>query len=312
MDQRTVGLLFTELQQYATPLLLAALVLVLLEVVLLRLGLIAERRRRSPSSRRVSVKTLLRSSKADREIDLEEFVAVMRVSPSRYMLITLGWSGLAALVCMFYLGSWGLAIATSMSLLMWRQGRSRGKMARAREESLAEELIPTAESIVESLEGGQTLIMAIREQARTMPHTTFERSIRRAAFPSGPLEDVLRGEERRAQQDVVKEFFEIMADGATTVRDTHLTTEILETFITLNARRQDAWTRAIQKTSQARGTRTLLLTIVPLIMAASTLQTGPAEMLHSSGGNLIIVIVFGLLLVAVTITNGILNSVTKV
>ena len=115
----------------------------------------------------------------------------------------------------------------------------------------------------------------------------------------------------RANQDTVREFFEILADGASAARQTAMTSETLDKFSDISMQRRTAYQSAIRATGQARNTRMVLTIMVPGMLAMSVLLGSFDAMFHTTIGNVLLLVILGLLMMAYQITNMLIDSVVK-
>jgi hypothetical protein len=195
--------------------------------------------------------------------------------------------------------------------MRFRSGRASGRIDKLRAGLLGEEVVPLAQSIAANLNSGMSLTQALSETSRGQGAGGLGTSIRRAMSDPRGLEEGMREEERRSVQETIKEFFEILSDGASVARQTAITAETLEKFAEINMRRRTSYQQALRATAQARGTRTLMGLMIPGVMAISILTAGSDVMLRTTGGNMAILIVALLLNTAFLITDRQIGGVMK-
>lgn len=250
-------------------------------------------------------------SQARKRANEQEYEAVMKMTSRAAFYRTLLFMGAGGAFGYLALGSWGLAMLLTFGSFFLRAQNARNKIERARNASLAEELLPAATEISNSLLQGLSLPEALNARVRGAEPTPFTRSLRRALSSANGLEAGLRIEQELAYNDVVREFFEILADGATTTRRKATTAQVLLDFVNANRRVQEAWKKALSFTSQARAARDLMLALIPGTLFISGLKLGLDVLFRSNGGNVTILIIGGLMLMAYIFTNGVINRSMK-
>jgi len=253
----------------------------------------------------------LRPSSADQAIFEQEFFIANGTNPRAYMTRTRLLSILIALPAYLLTGSWALGIVLFFVMMRFRAGRASTRLDKLRAGLLGDEVIPVAQNIAANLTSGMSLTQALGETNRGQSTGGLGTAIRRAMSDPRGLEEGMREEERRSVQETIKEFFEILSDGASVARQTAITAETLEKFAEINMRRRTSYQQALRATAQARGTRSLMGLMIPGVMVISILTAGADVMLRTLGGNLAIMIVALLLNTAFLITNRQINSVMK-
>jgi hypothetical protein len=291
-----------------TPLLYLALLLAAVLVVQRFSARRASRRRRQPERRRSL--GARRRAQAESTLDAAEFEAAVGVSPSAYRLRTLVMTGVVVALTAFATGSWALMLLGGCALPYWRRGRARSKVQRARDSSLLNELLPAAEQIAYALGNQMQLGEAIRTVSDSSQPTPLQRSLRRALIATD-LETGLREEMDTTNEEILREFFEILADGASMLQTTIVTRKTLDKFVEVNEHRLDAWQRARAKTARARFTRNSMLVLVPLAVGLTASTVGPATMFGSFGGNAVIMLAGLFIALALAVSNRMLNGVMR-
>lgn len=262
--------------------------------------------------RRSSLASRLVRSRARKRVNEEEFEAIMKMPYRIYFYQTLGTMAIGAAVSYFLLGSWGAALLWSFGAFFWRAQGSRVKVDKARNESIANELMPDAIDISNAMLQGMSLPESVAALVRGIESpSSFKRSLRRALASANGAEAGLRVEQELAYNDIAREFFEILADGASTTRRKSTTADILIQFHDANSRRQQSFGKALTYTAQARGARNMMLALIPATLFISGLRMGLDVLFHTYGGNITILIIGGLLLCAFILTNGVINGALK-
>lgn len=250
-------------------------------------------------------------SGADQAIYEQEFFIANGVNPRAYLVRTRIIAIGVALPVYLITGSWAVGVVLFVALMRWRTGRANGRLEKLRAGLLGDEVIPVAQNISANLTAGMSLTQALGETNRGQSTGGLGTALRRAMSDPRGLEEGMREEERRAVQETIKEFFEILADGASVARQTAITAETLEKFAEINMRRRTSYQQALRATAQARGTRSLMGLMIPGVMVISILTTGAEVMLRTMGGNLAIMVVALLLNIAFVVTNRQISSVMK-
>lgn len=246
-----------------------------------------------------------------RERAEEEFRAIIGQPSRSYRYRGLAISVIILLLVWLLTNSPVLTVALSLGFFAWYRGRASNKIGKARNGALDNELIPYAKHISRSLERSITLRDSLADLIRSDPDTSLKRSIRRALSSTRTLEAGLRAEAAFTDQTAVREFFEILAEGATSVQRSGVTHQALDRYIDLNNRRRTVFLKALQTTAQARSTRTLLLGIIPVMYIISTLRSGTDLMWHSVGGNVVTFLVIMTLAAAFLFSNIMISGIIK-
>lgn len=250
-------------------------------------------------------------SGADRAIYEQEFFIANGTNPRAYLNRTRLIAIAITLPAYLLTGSWAVALVLFYVTLRFRGGRAATRIEKLRAGLLGDEVIPVAQNIAANLTAGMSLTQALGETNRGQGAGGLAAAIKRAMSDSRGLEEGMREEERRSVQETIKEFFEILADGASVARQTAATAETLEKFAEINMRRRTSYQQALRATAQARGTRSLMGLMIPGVMVISILTAGADTMLRTVGGNATILFVAMLLNAAFIITNRQINSVMK-
>ena len=253
------------------------------------------------------------SIERNKVIAAQEFVDATGVTRGRYLRLAFLIAFAIAAFSFAVFQSPMLSFLAALSFFSFRTAQAAGRMQRLRAGLLTDEVLPMSRAISQSLATGQSLAQALAEAARGDRGETslLKTAVRRALADVRGLEEGLRDEESRDIQAPIKEFFEILADGASVARNQATTAETLEKFAEINQRQKAQYQLALRATGQARGTRTMLVAIIPFVMAGAILVSGPDLMLHTVGGQIIIGMVFVMVLLATGLTNRIISSVAK-
>jgi hypothetical protein len=271
----------------------------------------ARGREREPAAWAKRISANLNSNPEERERFEEEFKAIVGRPSRQYMNRGLVITGLLTLLIWFLTNSPVLTPTIGLGFFYWWRNRAYGKLEKARNSALDNELLPYARHISRSLERSISLRDALADLIRSDPETPLKRSIRRALSSTRTLEAGLRAEAAFAGQMAIREFFEILAEGATSVQRSSVTHQALDRYIELNTRRRTVFQKALQTTAQARSTRTLLLGIIPIMYTISTLRTGSDLMWHSVGGNVVTLMVVMTLVSAFVFSNFMIKNILK-
>lgn len=242
----------------------------------------------------------------------EEFLIAVGQPRSRYVFRTLSIAFFLAVIVFIALGSFALAIVVFVGFYRWRMGRAKNRVSQLRSGLLSDEVIPAARAIASALATGMSLSQALADLARDEKNQSpLKRSIRRVLADPRGLEEALRAEEARANIDLVREFFEILTEGAAAARNTSVTANTLDKFAELNQRRQTNYRMAMLVTVQARGTRNMLLWIIPFLYFMGLFVSGSDAMLKTPAGNIITLAIAGSMALSLYITNRIINGAVK-
>ena len=247
----------------------------------------------------------------ERARDEEEFRVINHMSSRQYTQRTILITGGVALVIFLFSFSPVFTFFVGAYTYYWYHGRASGRVRKAREASLRDELLPYAHYISRTLERNNNLYEALGDLVRSDPQTPLKTAIRRALASTRTLEAGLRAEEAYAGQKAVREFFEILAEGASSSAKVASTRAALERYHELNLRVRTVYQKALMVTSQARGTRMFLTGLIPFFYAISLVRVGPDLMFHSLGGNIITFFAGGAIAVAYAISNRSINGVLK-
>jgi hypothetical protein len=258
-------------------------------------------RRTASWARRISA-GFQRNNQAQARFE-EEFRAVIGVSSRSYLSRSLLYGALMAMLLYLLTGSLVLTVGLGLGTAYWRQSRAGGKLTRAASQALDSELIFYARHIGRSLERSASLQESLYDLVRSDPETPLKRSLRRALASTRTLEIGLRAEAEFATQQAVREFFEILAEGATSVQRGAITRAALDRYIDLNTRRRTVFQKALTMTAQARSTRTIMLFTIPVMYMISVLRAGGDVLFHSLGGNIITAFVLLCIFGAIYVSN---------
>lgn len=299
----------------AAPLLVAIFVLGIVGIVLTWI-VPKEWTRRRPNSRSLRERLFGRRKRsagavALEAIDREDFIVTMNQTPEAYARVTRVIQLIIVVVGMLLIGAWGATIALLIVATYVRREIPNGRIEKRRNRLLADEVIPTAQAIAGSLSAGMSLSQAMSDVSRAAQPTALQSALRRALSDSRGLEEGLKTEEQRARQDTAREFFEVLADGASVARQTAATAETLDKFAELSMQRRTAFQAAQRATSQARNTRSVLTIMVPGVYVLGLTLGGGDALLKTFLGNVITLLILGFVFLAYSVTNSIIRGVTK-
>jgi len=243
--------------------------------------------------------------------DEEEFMAIMKMSSQQYGRRTIMITAVTAIFIFIGSQSFVLTIFVALYTAYWYHGRGAGKVRSAREDSFRTELLPYARYISRTLRHQSSIHEALSDLVRSDPETPLKASLKRALSSTRTLEAGLRQEAEFANQRAVKEFLQILAEGASSTQKTSTTQGALDRFFELNLRARTVYQRALQVTAQARGTRMFLTGLIPFFYVVSLLRVGPDLLFHTTGGDVITFIACGSIAIAYLISNRFINNVLK-
>jgi hypothetical protein len=195
----------------------------------------------------------------------------------------------------------------------WYRGRGFGLVKKVRENALKNELLPFAKYINKNLKQQQRLMDILGDLVRSDPETPLKASIKRAMSSTQTLEAGLRQEADYTplNQKAQREFFEILAEGASTSQKSETTQQSLDRYYELNLRRRTVAQRAAQVTSQAKGTRIFFSALIPIFYFMSLGRVGSETMFRSIGGDIITLVGCGAIAVAFFVSSRSINGATK-
>jgi hypothetical protein len=243
--------------------------------------------------------------------DEEEFRVVNGMSTRRHSQRTMLIAGGVALLTFVFSSSIVVTVFAGVYAYAWYHGRASARVRKAREKSLRDELLPFAHYISRALERNGNMYEALGDLVRSDPATPLKAAIRRALASTRTLEAGLRAEEAYAGQKAVREFFEILSEGASANAKVATTRAALERYYELNLRVRTVYQKALQATSQARSTRIFMTGLIPFFYLISLVRTGPDLMFHSLGGNIITFCAFAAISIAFLLSNRSINGVLK-
>ena len=243
--------------------------------------------------------------------DEEEFIVIMKMTSQQYGRRTIFITAGAAAFAFVWSQSFVLTIFVALYTAYWYHGRGAGKVRSAREDSFRTELLPYARYISRTLRHQSNIHEALSDLIRSDPETPLKASLKRALSSTRTLEAGLRQEAEFANQRAVKEFLQILAEGASSTQKTSTTQGALDRFFELNLRARTVYQRALQVTAQARGTRMFLTGLIPFFYVVSLLRVGPDLLFHTTGGDIITFIACGSIAIAYLISNRFINNVLK-
>lgn len=240
----------------------------------------------------------------------EFLLATGMTRPRHYRMM--GGAALAGFLAgVLLLGSWGAGIGLAIAAAGFLNGRVNGALEKQRSGLLADEVVPAARGLAASMAAGTSLSAAVTDYARSVPETSLRTSLRRALSDPRGLEDGLRAEAGRPEQpSTIVEFFDLLAEGASTSRETAAAAETLERFAEVSQRQRSSYQAAMRVTSEARGTRTIIAMMIPVGMAVNFFSTGGSS-LRTPAGNILTVITAVLLYVSFLVTNRLIRSILR-
>ena len=251
-----------------------------------------------------------RNKEVERLLAEEEFVASIGIHPREYRRQTIFATFVTAALVIVATGSWAVVIAVLIAIPAQRSGRTVAIIEKARSRAASEDLVPAARSISALIGDGMSLAEAIGEYTRTTEGTTLQASLRAAIASPDSLEIGLRAEANKARFRIVRDFLEILAEGASASTRGAVTAAGIERFAEVSARRQAALRTTLNKTSQARLNRRLVLVMIPLSLMITSFQVGLSTFFGTFGGNLLIFIVSSMIGMAIIVSDRLINRAT--
>jgi hypothetical protein len=304
-----VNELLTTLTLFKLPLLVLALVLGAL-LAYLRVGPGRESiwmRRDGKQRERLRSRPMLDEKAAA----AREFQLAVGMDRQRYLRIVFAATAVAFAAGFVLLGSWGVGTAAAIAAFGFLMGRASGAVTKLRSGLLADEVVPAARGLASAMAAGSSLTAAVGDFARGVPETPLRLSLRRALADPRGLEDGLRAESgRRDQAITIVEFFELLAEGASTARETATVAETLERFADVSQRQRTSFQAAMRATSEARGTRSIVALIIPAGVLVNFFTTG-GENVRSPMGNILVIVTAILLYLSFVVTDRIIRGALK-
>lgn len=240
-----------------------------------------------------------------------EFEFATGMTRARHYRIVAVASLVAFVAGTLLIGSYGVGVGLAIAAFGFLTRRANGMLDKLRSGLLADEVVPAARGLASSIAGGSTLTSAIGDFARGTPETPLRLSLRRAMTDPRGLEDGLRAEASRPEQAATLiEFFELLAEGASTARETATVAEMLERFAEVSQRQRTSYQAAMRATAEARGTRSIVALLVPVGMTVNFFVSGGANV-RSPIGNLLVIAAAGLLYVSFIVTDRVIRGVLK-
>jgi hypothetical protein len=224
----------------------------------------------------------------------------MHIGPSQYLLRSIAYAAIAAAVIFFVSGSWGFATYALVGIPFMRDGGARGKVQRSREDSFSNEMLPFAQQIQDNLTAQIPYSAALKSLSQMPENTPMLRAMRRAVSSSGGLADGLRFEMNRFKGGVAREYWEILAEGAN--MDPLVVAKTLAAFIDMSQRRRDAWREAVRGAIEARDDRRMIMVLGPAMLILNVVFSGGHTLLHTTPGNIMILVEGALLVFAMIST----------
>ena len=250
-------------------------------------------------------------SRRARARDTEEFVAVVGTTRLFYLIRTVMISGAAALVLYLMTGSFVPAFWAAYFTGNYLHGRVAGKLTAARNAALDHELLRYAPHISSMLGSGMPLGQSLASIARSDPETPVKRSIKRALAPGRYLPAALTEEAEAAHQEAIRDFFDLLAEGASSTQREGTAKAALLRYTELNLKKRTGFRRTLGLTAQIRGTRNFLLLLIPAMYTVTLLNVGPELMFKTTVGEVLTFIIFGSIALAIYLSNFVIRLSMK-
>lgn len=290
------------------PVLIGAAIVILL---IIGMNLLAGRRSKRGGGRAVKPRPGRKARKTRSASSIHkssEFIAIVGTTRrryyGRYALLGVG-IGVAAFLM---LGSWGLSLVAFVGTLYVVHSLAGRKVSRAQGQTLDKELVPAAGYIERALGRGTPLVSILAEIAQG-DDSPFKRALRRAIVSTRDLGTGLRAEADAADLEIVGEFFDILADSASG-QEVGTRQAAMQRFVEVSRQRRTAYSKVLSVSAQARGTRTMMMMLVPGIFI---LMTGSSDgtLFRSTIGNVLIVAIAVLIGVGVMLSDFVINKAAK-
>jgi len=240
-----------------------------------------------------------------------EFEMATGMTRARHYRIVAIAAAVAFIAGTLLVGSYGVGVALAIAAFGFLSRRAGNQVTKLRSGLLADEVVPAARGLAAAIASGATLTGAIGDFSRGVPETPLRISLRRALTDPRGLEDGLRAEAGRPEQAAtLVEFFELLAEGASTARETAAVAEMLERFAEVSQRQRTSYQAAIRASSEATGTRAIVALLVPVGMTVNFFVSG-GENVRSPMGNLLTIAAAVLLYISFVVTDRVIRGVLK-
>jgi hypothetical protein len=267
--------------------------------------------RREQSRREREREAADRREALSRRIAEDEFREAVGVGRDLYRRTTVAAAlGAGVVVTALTGGSWAMAIATAVTIPILRSNRSTSAIEKSRSRAASEDLVPAARAISGMVVDGMSMAEAIGEYARGSEAASIQTALRNALNSPDSLEQGIRVEVDKARFRIVRDFLEILAEGSDPAQSAKVTSASLERFAEVSARRQAALRTTLNKTSQARLNRRLILVMIPGSLLITAFQVGIGTFFGTLGGNVLIIVVTGMLGAAVVVSERLIAAAT--
>jgi Flp pilus assembly protein TadB len=292
---------------------LAVLLVILLSGSSLLAGLPTRRSKKALAgkSSKSKVKEFFARSRRAGERDSAEFEAVVGMSRGFYRIRTALIAGAAAVVFYLLTGSFVPAFWAFYFMANFLHGRVAGKLTASRNAALDHELLRYAPHISRMLESGMPLGQSLASIARPDPETPVKRAIKRALAPGRHMPAALAEEAEFAHQEAIRDFFDLLAEGSSSVQRQATTKAALERYTELNLKKRTGFRRTLAMTGQIRSTRNFLLLLIPGMYVVTLLNIGPETMFGTTVGEILTFVIFGAIALAVYLSNFVIRLSMK-
>lgn len=256
-------------------------------------------------------RTRARAMLDEKKAAAREFEMATGMTRTRHFRIVAVAAAIAFISGTLLVGSYGVGVGLAIAAFGFLTRRAGAQVAKLRSGLLADEVVPAARGLANAIASGATLTGAIGDFSRGVPETPLRISLRRALTDPRGLEDGLRAEASRPDQSVTLiEFFELLAEGASTARESAAVAEMLERFAEVSQRQRTSYQAAIRASSEATGTRAIVALLVPVGMAVNFFTSGGANV-QSPIGNLLTIASAVLLYISFIVTDRVIRGVLK-
>lgn len=251
-----------------------------------------------------------------------EWEEVIGIPRRKYRMRIIVGALMAAVMAYILTGSFAMGIAGAIGLMMagrfWTQRRIS-----AFQERIGSEILPTADSIIKDLEHHSTLFQALsriakegigrggsidaRHRADAASTSPVAQLFRRVVSSQATLEHALAIELENTNNELLIEFLHVLLFVSRTDlgASPQAIAQQLKSFRNVYSKEAQLRANALAKASSARGTRGIVMAVIPFTVGMNLLIGGSEAadlMLRSVVGNILLIVVGGLAAAAWVLT----------
>jgi hypothetical protein len=251
----------------------------------------------------------------DAAVNRSEFILLIGRTPFDFYARASVYAVLFGIVTtMISSGSWGLGLVAAGCVLVVARMRANHTIEGSKRAILDTELHGISRAIENDLSkgsGGLGVAEALR-RAISGRDTRLTRSLQRALSNSRSTELGLRSEASTADFESVREFMSLLADGCATGTQQNVSVTIMALTRSgqVLAKKRSAFRQASTIISQARGTRSFMLLLMPLV-GALTLGKAGDNFLATEAGNIVVLVAAGLIVAGIYVSDLMLRRALK-